>query len=1108
MLLLNSFFRPILPVWRIKWIMGFLILLPAFLSAQMRTITGTVKNESGMPLSGISVVVQGQHTGTSTDAAGHFLLNASRGAKLVFSAVGNETREQVIGQSDNYEIFLKPAVSDLGDVVVIGYGSQKKVNLTGSVSTVSSKELENRPVTNISSALAGLSPGMYVSQSSGTPGKDGASITIRGTGTLSSTSVLVLIDGITGSMDDVNPADVESITVLKDAASASIYGALAANGVILVTTKKGTRKRPTISYSGIFSSTNATGLPKFVTNSARYMQLQNESATNIGNSVVFDPTTVIQPFINAQKNPNDTTALGIPNYVAYPNTDWEKVLFQHNLLQNHNVSISGGNENTTYLFSLGYLNNPGLIPNSQATKYQFRANIEAKVGDYITVGTQTFGYLQNYGMAQLTSSSLGLFNYLVQTSPAIYPYYKGKYGSTSASGDVIGQASDLLYYTQNYTGSTPTTNINTTWYAKAKLWKGLTFEPKVNYQVRFDEGNYSDNPVPTERWNFLTMQQVTAPTPASQLNTYNTFTKAWSYTLESVLRYNTTISKVHNIGAIAGFNQYYYRTNSTSITGHGLIDPSVPAISTATSFPSNPTGSATDWAMRSVFGRLTYNYKEKYLLEGNIRRDGSSRFGPNNRYGNFPSVSAGWNLSKESFLGRLDNYNIQNLKIRGSWGQLGNTISVINNSVNNYLWQATYAATNYSYNGIAATGLSTSQIANPNLQWETTTVTDIGLDMTAFRRLNFTFDWYRRFTSGILFQAPQDLTVGTASAPVTNAAQVVNSGVEFSAAWNDKVGQVTMGAMGSFSYNYLNKVETYKGPLQQGWTTDANGNKVYTSNIGAVSAGTNNLIVQGQPINVYYLQTVYSGTGKYTKSDGTVDPNGGPKGGMIRTPQDMTWVTSMIAAGYKFAPVNTTGKGQLYYGDLIYADNNGDGTYGGATDKQFMKVSNTPKYVFGLNLNAAWKGFDLNMIWAGAAGMKYYWNQSYYNSVTVALGGTIPERIADNHYYYDAANPADPNNKINAAFPRIKASDNIDNVASNFWLYNAAYIRLKNLQIGYTIPSGLMGPVGKVISRARIFVSGENLLTITQFPGPDPEIGTSVGYPTMRQYAFGINCTF
>lgn len=1084
----------------LKKMMLFAITICFYGIARAQSVTGTVTDANNVPMQGVSVQLKNTKIGVTTNFNGAFSIAAPQGTTLVISFVGYKTQEIQVNGSPISVKLLQNTEDVLSNVVVVGYATQKKIDLTGSVASISSKELSNRPVTNVSSSLAGLASGMYVRQGSGTPGSDGASITIRGLGTLSSTSVLVLVDGVISSMDAVNPNDIDNITVLKDAASGSIYGALAANGVILITTKKGTIRKPTVTYSGIFSSTNPTGLPQFVTNSARYMQLLNESATNIGNNVIFDPTTVIQPFIDASNHPNDTTSLGIPNYVAYPNTDWEKVIFQHHLLQNHNISVSGGNENTTYLLSLGYLNNPGLINNSWAAKYQIRANIESKIGNNITVGTQTFAYLQNYGMAQLTG--LGLFNYLVQTSPAIYPYYNGKYGSTSASGDVIGQASNLLYFTKSYLGSTPTTNINTTWYGRVKLIKGLTFEPKFNYQTRFDEGNYNDNPVATERWNFITMKMVTAPTPASQLNTYNTFSKSWSYTLESVLRYNTTIAGVHNVGAIAGFNQYFFNSNSTSITGYGLIDPSVPAISSANAFPSNPAGSATNWGMRSFFGRINYNYNEKYLLEANIRDDGSSRFGPNNRYGVFPSLSLGWVLTKERFFEKLQDHNIQNLKLRGSWGQLGNTAS------GNYQWQATYGTVPYSFNGIAATGLRQGQIANPSLHWETTNVTDVGLDGLAYKKLNFSVDWYRRFTTGILFSAPLDLTVGTASAPVGNFAQVLNSGLEFSLGWTGKIGPVDFSAGGNFSYNYLNRVVQYKGPLVQGYTTDANGKSVYTSNIGAISAGGNNRILEGYMINVYYLQTVYNGTGKYTKTDGSIDPNGGPKDGMIRTPADLAWVQSMQAAGFKFAPVNTIGKGQLYYGDLIYADNNGDSTYGGSTDKQFMKMSNTPKYIFGLNLNASWKGFNINMIWAGAAGMKYYWNQTYYNSVTVALGGTIPERIADNHYYYNVANPTDPNNKIDGLFPRIKYSDNINNVASTYWLYDASYIRLKNLQIGYTIPQRLLGPVSKYVSRLNVFVSGENLVTITKFPGPDPEIGTGVGYPTMKQYAFGVNLTF
>lgn len=1088
------------------WAWMFLFLFaPVLLFAQAKKITGTVTDENGKPVSSASITIRNKNGGTTTDDAGKFSISAIPGDVLVISSVNSEPAIVTVGSQPSVQISLKSKSGVIDDIVVVGYATQKKTDMTGSVSTISAKELDNRPVTNLSSALAGLATGVFVKQSSGAPGSDGASLTIRGVGTLSSTSVLVLVDGVISSMDAVNPNDVESVTILKDASSASIYGTLAANGVVLITTKKGTKLKPTVTYSGIFSQTTPTGVPKFVSNSAQYMQLINQSSTNVGSSTIFDSATIIQPFIDASKNPNGLTSLGVPNYVAYPNTNWEDVLFQHKFLQNHNVSVSGGNERTTYNVSLGYLNNPGLIANSQAEKYQFRTNLESKIGDNITVGTQTFGYYQTVGLTD--QSSLGLFNYLVQTSPMIYPYYNGKYGSTSAVGDVIGQASNLLYFTNNSVGSKASTYLNTTWYAKVKLMKGLYFEPKVNYQTRFDESNTSSDPTATERWNFLTMQLVTAPTQASQLSTSNSFTKYWNYTLESVLRYNTTVARQHNIGALIGFNQYYNNQYSTSITGKGLIDPSVPAISTATSFPSNPSGSATDWAMRSWFGRINYNFNERYLVEANIRSDASSRFGPTKRNAVFPSVSAGWNLSKERFMAGLHDLNIQNLKLRGSWGQVGNTISVINGSTNNYIWQAIYGTVPYAFNNVGITGVRVSQYPNGDMTWETTNVTNLGLDATLLKKLNLSLEWYSRRTTGILFQPPIDPTAGTAQAPVINQAVVLNNGVELTAGWRDRIGKVDFSVNGNFSYNYLNKVLQYKGPLVEGWTTDASGNKTYSSNIGAVSAGSTQRIVEGHMINEYYLQTVYHGDASYTNSDGSVNPNGGPKDGMIRTPQDLNWVRQMIAAGYKF-PVNTVGKGQLYYGDLIYADNNGDKQYGLTNDQQFQKVSSTPKYVFGFNINAAWNGIDLSMIWSGAAGMKYYWNQTYYNSGTVALGGQIPERIANDHYYYNEANPSDPRNSVNGFFPRLKYSDNINNIASTFWFYNASYLRLKNLQIGYTIPDKIIKRVGSYISRVRAFVSGENLITITQFPGPDPENGTGVGYPSMKQYAFGINVTF
>ena len=390
--------------------------MPMILLAQTKKLSGTVNDENGKPIPQVSISIKNKTVGTQTDESGRFTIEAATGATLVFSSVNHENQESVVGTSSTISIVLKGKSSDLGDVVVVGYATQKKVNLTGSVSSISAKELENRPTSNISSSLAGLASGVFVRQGSGDPRGDGASIKIRGLGTLSSTNVLILVDGIIGSMDGVNPNDVESISILKDAASASIYGAQAANGVILITTKSGVKKKPTLTYNSLFSSTNPSGLPTFINNSVKYMNLINESYINTGGVAQYTPAT-IQAFANAQAHPNDTTAFGIPNYAAYPNTDWAKAVINSRTLQSHNVSVSGGNENTTYLMSVGYLKNPGLIDNSGLEKYQFRFNLESKISDNITVGTKTFGSLQNLGLASTSNISV---SYTHLTLPTIY----------------------------------------------------------------------------------------------------------------------------------------------------------------------------------------------------------------------------------------------------------------------------------------------------------------------------------------------------------------------------------------------------------------------------------------------------------------------------------------------------------------------------------------------------------------------------------------------------------------------------------------------------------------------------------------------------------------
>ncbi|MFT4204160.1 MAG: SusC/RagA family TonB-linked outer membrane protein [Chitinophagaceae bacterium] len=1078
-----------------------MVCLPFLSQAQVKEIHGVVTDSTGKPLPDISFQVRGGKPLGVTDASGRFSASVDKGTTLLFTSVSYNDLSLAIDDRSDYAVVLSSKPSELNEVVVVGYGTQKKINMTGSVATVSSRDLENRPVTNVSSALGGLAAGVNVRQSSGDPRSDGATITIRGVATLSTTSALVLVDGIISSMDAVNPSDVESISVLKDAASTAIYGAMASNGVILVTTKKGANRKPRVTYSGVFSSTTPSGLPKWVSNSVKYMNLINEAYTNVGGTAQFTDATIAL-WDSVQKIPNELTPGGIPNYVAFPNTDWAKALIQTKFLQNHNIQVSGGNENTTYNLSLGYLKNPGMIEHSGIEKYRFRVNVESKINSFITVGTQTYGYYQRNGLANTTN----LFNYMPQVSPMAYPEYKGQYATSSALGDAVQSSQGLKGYLNSALGSDVYTDVSTTWYGKVNIIKGLTFEPRFNYHANIEELNQWDNPYAAVRWNWAGTESTGytpfttySATASSSLTTISAWYKTYDYTLESLLRYNTSIGGVHNISALAGFNQYYYKYYYTYASGVGLLDPSVSSIGSATT-SNKTTGSATDYAFRSVFGRVTYNYKGTYLFEANVRRDGSSKFGPAQRYGVFPSFSAGWNMTNEPFLQSLQDHNIQNVKLRASWGQVGNTAS------GNYSWQSTFSSVPYSFNGTVVAAIASGSFSNSSLRWETTNATNIGLDVLALRKLNVTLDWYSRYTKGILFTPTMDITAGSASAPTVNLAQVLNNGLELTAGWSGDIGKLKYSVSGNIAYNYYNTVKQYKGALVAGWTVTS-GDSSYSSNIGAVSAGSTNRILEGHMINEFYMQTVYHGDGSFV-AGGTATATNGPKSGMIRTEDDMAWVVAMQAAGNTFSPVNTVAKGNLYYGDLIYADNNGDKIYGNANDAVFKKVSTTPKYVFGLNLNASYDNFTFNMIWAGAAGFKVYWNQGYYNSITMPLQGNVSEKIANDHYFYDPSNTSDSRTNLNATYPRLKSSDAIDNVVSDFWLYNASYLRLKNIQIGYNIPSKVLGG-GKYFQRFNVFVSAENLLTITSSPAPDPEQGASAtGYPTMKQFAAGVNITF
>lgn len=1058
--------------------------------AQKLEVTGTVSDAQG-PMAGVNVIEKGTTNGVITDMNGKFSIRVeNENSILLFSFVGMEAQETGVKTQRNFSIVMSPVVDLLDEVAVVGYGIQKKVNLTGSVSTIDFEDqAESRPITNVSTALSGLAAGVQVMQGSSKPGSDNSTIRIRGTGTLNNSNPLVLVDGFEADMNNVNPNDIESISVLKDAASCAIYGSRGANGVILVSTKKG-NKQPSVTYSGILSFQQPSNTVEMVSDYARHMELINEGCDNMLKSHIFSQSS-IDTWRTAKETPNEVNEYGVPFYIAYPNTNWFDEIFHTGQLAEHNLSVSGSSEKVKYLFSLGYLNNEGIMDNSGLKQYQFRTNIEVDLYNWLTMGTRVYGLSQFAGMGNISRG----FDYLYQTTPGIYPGTTNKWGVPALQVEESSNANNI-YEKMVRDGYDNRFRANASLYAIVKLLKRLTFEPAFNYAPEWLD--YATWGVEKGTWDYVKDLRVTESDLSVQ-SIYNSSTKKKKYILDLLLRYNTDFNTSHHLSALGGYNVTYFNQNNFNATVQGMADWSLHQLSTGTTVLS-ANGTETDWALISYFGRLNYNYSDRYLVEVNMRADASSRFHPDHRLGVFPSVSFGYRLSEEPFMEGMKDI-FQNLKIRASWGQLGN------NSSGNYDWQSYYGSVNQILGGAPTEGLAISKTGNEFLEWETTTTTNLGFDFAALdQRLFAEFELYNKNTTGILFVPDTYGVMGTATGATQNIAAVQNQGIELNINWKEKQGNLTYQLGANFSYNH-NIVTKYRGEVERGWITDSNGNREYVSNVGeTVESGFNGVIAEGHTLGEYFLQTVYHGTGSYPGA-GEAATNAGPSDGMLRDAYDMKWAEKMVSQGATFVGSNIVSQTGLYLGDLVYEDNNGDGNYGNDNDKQFNGKSSLPRVNFGLNLSASYKGLDLSMIWAGSAGYYLYWNQDFYNASRTANGYSISEYYANNHYFYDSSNPGDARTNTSALLPRITdGTERTNGVASDFWLYDASFLKLRNLQLGYTIPKEYSQKL--LIQKLRIYLSGENLFTFTKFPGMDPEIGADVNYPTMKQMAVGLSVSF
>lgn len=599
-----------------------------------RVVTGTVTDKAGEPIIGANVLVKGTSQGIITDLDGNFTLNnVQENAELVISYIGYKEQTIKTGNKTNFTVKLAEDTELIDEVVVVGYASQKKVNLTGSVSSVDMGEIaEKRPITNLSSGLAGMAAGVSVTSSSNKPGDDNGSILVRGQGTLNDSSPLVIIDGVESNINTVAPQDVESMTVLKDAASASIYGSRAANGVILITTKKGKQGKVNIDYTGYVSLESIGKTIDPVSDYATYMELMNEAYVNSNKPARFSEETIKAWRDDAGQNP-----------LKYPNTNWIDEVFRTGVATNHNLSVSGGSEKASYYTSFGYNNNPGVMENAGYERYSFRTNLELRPTKWLTLGTRLNGYFANIDLGQDRVDDV--FTYGVASTPGIVLRHDGRYGGMQNPED-DPQANNPLQWLNREAGQKKERNFKAQFFGTITPLKGLSISGSYSYELT-DKDNWKKTNL-LDMWNFATEQIVTKDSRRDYIKNDNR--KIERIFMDGVIRYeNRFLDNRLDLNVMLGASQEMRRDRSFSAQRYDWVDSSVDVIDGATG-ESTTSGSHSEWAMRSFFGRINLGWADKYLLELNLRADASSRFTKNNRWGYFPSVSAGWRMDQEAFM--------------------------------------------------------------------------------------------------------------------------------------------------------------------------------------------------------------------------------------------------------------------------------------------------------------------------------------------------------------------------------------------------------------------------------------------------------------------------
>ena len=1010
--------------------------------AQTGTISGTVTAaSSGETLPGANVVIVGTQNGASTDADGQFTITGVspgsytvRASFIGYKAQSKSTIQVTAGETTVVDFSLTTGEMALDEMVVVGYGTQQRSDLTGSISSVPTQDLEESPVESAQEAIQGKVAGVSVTQNTGSPGS-GFSVRIRGTGTTGNSNPLYVVDGVpvsgatetgVGGIDFLNPSDIESIDILKGASAAAIYGAQAANGAVIITTKSGEKGSRRVSFNA-YVGAQETPRTLDLLSGPEYAVLRSEAEINAGNSPIFDSPS--------QYLGSNSTS-----------TDWQDQVFRRGITQNYNVAVSGGTEDLTYRISGGYFEEEGIIEESRLERLNVRVNSEFDVSPLLTVGQKATFKQSTRNTIDETDNVRNLLIQTLQVDPTVPPH--------DSAGNFTAQprtnAQNPLAVLDFRNNENVDTRLVGNVYADLSPLSFLSFRSRFGFDLRY--GNtYAFTPTYDISPSFRnTMASTTQYSDVQR-----------SLVWDNTVTFDKTFD-LHNVKVLGGTtietNRYRFMNGTTR--GQPGNDPSLRYLGAGTEIV-NLGGTLTESNLLSFFGRLNYNFGDRYLLTAVARYDGSSRFGANNRFAFFPSFSAAWRISEEPFFPETDLVN--NLKLRAGWGQNGNQ------RIGSYPFSSTIAGDqDYIINGQLAPGSAPLQSPNPNVKWEETTQTDVGLDATLLNEsLDLSVGFFNKRTSDLLVYLPPIPTSGLVNNSPENAGEIRNRGWEFSADYRLEPSEDVSLSVGANLTTLDNEVLSLA-------------NTDYAINSGFYRNGSITRTAPGHPVGAFY---------------------GYVTDGLFQTQEDVQ--TANARDDDPSTPYQSSGTSP---GDLRFKDLNGDGQI--TTEDQTFIGSPHPDFTYGFNLNAAYKGFSLSAFLQGSYGNDIFAAYKYYTVFNSAFN--MSESVKDRW-----TGPG-----TSTEMPRLTSADpNQNSRVSDFFVEDGSYLRLQNIRLGYDVPSGLLSAVSETgLSKAKVYVSAKNLFTITGYDGYTPEIGVNnstldrgidrATYPQPRALTVGVGLTF